>query len=60
MVGGGDASLEQVKAVVAWHCKTYAKEQSAADRSAYAAAEVASRARYLGLWADRDPTPPWD
>lgn len=60
MVYGIDANLEQVKAGLAWHYKQYAREQSEADRAAYAHAEEQARSEKRGLWADPDPTPPWD
>ncbi len=60
MVGAIDANLEQVRAGMAWHYKEYQREQSAADRAAYAAAEEKARANRVGLWRDLSPTPPWD
>ena len=45
MVNGFDANLEQVRSGFAWHYKEYAREQSAEDRTTYAAAEVAARAK---------------
>lgn len=60
MVNGVDANLEQVKAGMAWHYKQYQKEQSRADRAAYANAENQARAAKSGLWREAAPTPPWD
>lgn len=60
LVNGVDANLEQVKAGLAWHYKQYQREQSVGDRAAYAQAEEQARSAHLGLWADPDPTPPWD
>lgn len=60
LLGGTDANLEQVKAGMAWHYKQYEREQSVADRAAYAQAEEQARIAKRGLWADPDPTPPWD
>lgn len=60
LVNGIDANLEQVKAGMAWHYKQYQREQSADDRATYAQAEEQARAAKTGLWADTDPTPPWD
>jgi len=57
---GLDTNLEQVKAGYAWHFKTYEKEQSTNDRTAYAEAEIQARSSHLGLWADPNPMPPWD
>jgi endonuclease YncB( thermonuclease family) len=60
LVGGMDANLEQVTRGMAWHYKAYEREQPPNDRKLYAAAENASKAARRGLWADADPTPPWD
>lgn len=60
LVGGVDANLEQVKAGMAWHYKKYQREQSEADRIAYAQAEDRARAGKVGLWLDLEPAPPWD
>ena len=60
LVGGRDACLEQVRAGMAWHYKYYENEQSPADRRLYAEAELEARRARRGLWADPNPTPPWD
>lgn len=60
IVNGVDANLEQVKAGMAWHYKQYQKEQSPDDRKSYAVAEDQARTEHRGLWADEEPTPPWD
>ena len=60
IVNGQDANLRQVQAGLAWHYKQYEKEQSAADRSAYAHAETDAKTIKSGLWQDTAPTPPWD
>lgn len=44
----------------AWHYKEYQSEQSTEDRLSYSKAESAARGRGVGLWQDRNPTPPWD
>lgn len=59
-VNGVDASLEQVKAGMAWWYRKYAKEQSPADQRLYEQAEQQARAKRAGLWADANPVPPWD
>jgi endonuclease YncB( thermonuclease family) len=56
---GRDASLEQLRAGLAWHYKQYQREQSGADRSAYAAAEQLAQRAHAGLWRDPAPVPPW-
>ena len=60
LVNGMDANLAQVNTGMAWWYRDYAKEQSAADRRLYEQAEQQAQAQRLGLWADKNPTPPWD
>lgn len=60
MVNGVDADLEQVKAGMAWWYRKYANEQSPADQRIYEQAEQQAQARRLGLWADKNPMPPWE
>jgi endonuclease YncB( thermonuclease family) len=49
-----DISLEMVKDGFAWHYKRYSKEAALAD------AEKEARKARRGLWADKDPVPPWE
>jgi endonuclease YncB( thermonuclease family) len=56
---GHDASLEQLRVGLAWHYKQYQREQSRADRSAYAEVENAAQQAHAGLWRDPAPVPPW-
>jgi endonuclease YncB( thermonuclease family) len=58
-VDGIDINLEQVKAGMAWHYARYAREQSIQDREDYKAAEFNAKIKRLGLWADKNPIPPW-
>jgi endonuclease YncB( thermonuclease family) len=60
LVDGHDVNLEQVRAGVAWWYRQYAKEQLPNDRRLYELAENEARAAKRGLWADTDPTPPWN
>jgi endonuclease YncB( thermonuclease family) len=60
LVNGHDANLDQVAEGLAWHYKTYQREQTAADRRAYAAAEDEARAARRGLWREPAPLPPWE
>lgn len=60
LVGGRDASLEQIKSGFAWHSKAYEGQQSPEDRRAYAAAEAEARTQRAGLWRDAHPVPPWE
>lgn len=59
-INGADLALEQIKAGCGWYYTDYAKELSAADQAAYAAAEKAARKTKRGLWKDKDPQAPWD
>jgi micrococcal nuclease len=43
-----------VKAGFAWHYKQYSKSEEIGD------IETAARKSKVGLWADVNPTPPWD
>ena len=52
--GGTELNLSILQAGYAWHYKRYS------DRQDYADAESYARAERLGLWADKDPTPPWE
>ena len=57
---GTDVCLEQIKLGMAWHYKQYESEQPKEDRETYAQAELATRAQALGLWKDKNATPPWE
>jgi endonuclease YncB( thermonuclease family) len=50
---GRELNLEILKAGFVWHYKRYSKRQD------YANAENHARAERLGLWADKNPTAPW-
>lgn len=52
-VGGEDLGLALLKAGLAWQYTTYSQDP------VYGAAEGAARAARRGLWADKDPMPPW-
>jgi endonuclease YncB( thermonuclease family) len=60
LVNGRDVNLEQIRLGCGWHYKKYQNEQSLDDRLSYNSAEVSARANRVGLWADKDPVPPWD
>lgn len=59
-VAGQDVGLAQIRTGLAWWYRQYAREQTALERMAYEQAEMDARARRLGLWADKEPLPPWD
>lgn len=50
---GRELNLEILKAGFAWHYRRYS------DRRDYADAEEQARRAGIGLWAGKDPTPPW-
>ena len=51
---GTELNLAILKAGFGWHYRRYS------DRQDYADAEEAARRAGIGLWADKDPTPPWE
>ena len=51
---GENINKELVKAGLAWHFKKYSKDDSYADL------ETVARQNKVGLWADDNPTPPWN
>jgi endonuclease YncB( thermonuclease family) len=51
---GENVNKELVKAGLAWHFKKYSSDTS------YDKLELTARERKIGLWADDNPTPPWD
>lgn len=51
---GRDLSMAAVEAGWAWQFVRHSNDRS------LAAAEARARAQRLGLWAQPDPTPPWD
>ncbi len=53
-VGDRNINLEMVKDGLAWHYKQFSKDKSLAD------AELEARRAKRGLWADANPTPPWE
>ena len=57
---GTDVCLEQIKLGMAWHYKQYKSDQPKEDRETYAQAELASRSMAVGIWKDKNPTPPWE
>ena len=60
MLGEKDINLEQIKAGMAWHYKQYQRDQTPDDRKLYAEAEVAAKAKKLGLWSGKQAVPPWE
>ena len=60
LVNQQDVCLQQIRRGMAWHYKQYQKDQALIDRSEYSEAEAIARASHVGLWRDKDPTPPWE
>lgn len=60
IVNGLDANLEQIKRGMAWFYAKYQNEQSVQDRQEYAGAQDYAENNSIGLWADKNPTPPWN
>lgn len=55
-----DVGLTLVEDGLAWWYRSYSRQQSAADRQRYAAAEVRARSQRVGLWRDgANAVPPW-
>jgi endonuclease YncB( thermonuclease family) len=60
ILNGTDVCLEQIKLGMAWHYKQYKSDQPKEDRETYAQAELEARMKTVGIWTDKNPTPPWD
>ena len=57
LINGTDVNKEQIRRGMAWH--GYLRDQTAADRIAYADVEKNARKEQRGLWVDPNPLPPW-
>jgi endonuclease YncB( thermonuclease family) len=55
-----DIELALLQQGFAWHYRAFGSEQTAAERTDYAAAEADARALRRGLWQQDVPMPPWD
>ena len=60
VLNGLDVCLEQIKLGMAWHYKQYESEQPKEDREIYSHAELSARSQAIGLWKDKNLTPPWE
>jgi endonuclease YncB( thermonuclease family) len=60
ILNGTDVCLEQIKLGMAWHYKQNKSDQPKEDRETYAQAELSARANAIGLWKDKQPSPPWE
>ena len=54
LTDGQNVNRELVKAGLAWWYRKYSKDQSLGEL------ETQARQAKLGLWADKDPIPPWE
>jgi endonuclease YncB( thermonuclease family) len=52
--GSDHVNLSMIRDGYAWHFKRYNKDQKLAD------AEIEARKASRGLWADKEPIPPWE
>jgi len=55
-----DIGLAQISGGMAWWHRRYALELSAEDRARYESEEQTARQNRRGLWAAKNPVPPWD
>lgn len=60
LVDGRDINIEQIRREMAWFYRYYEREQLLSDQQSYDRAEVEAKHNRRGLWADKNPTPPWD
>jgi endonuclease YncB( thermonuclease family) len=60
VVGGVDVGLQQIRAGMAWYFRRYARSIPVDRRQQYANMEALAKGERLGLWADAEPTAPWD
>ena len=54
-----DINELMIKDGFAWFYRKYASSQPEEEAARYAAAEESAKSEELGLWASKDPTPPW-
>ncbi|MDZ7651085.1 MAG: thermonuclease family protein [Burkholderiaceae bacterium] len=54
-----DIEIALLQQGFAWHYRAFSSEQTAAERTEYAAAEADARALRRGLWQQDAPMPPW-
>jgi endonuclease YncB( thermonuclease family) len=59
-VDGNDVGLEVLRLGLAWVYERYITEASGDLQAKYREAQEEARAKRSGLWADPEPTPPWE
>jgi endonuclease YncB( thermonuclease family) len=57
---GKNINQEQINRGMAWFYRAYQAELPANVAAVYGLAETRARQEKRGLWADAEPTPPWD
>ncbi len=60
LINNTDVNLEQVKRGMAWVFRHFEDDPFAQDQSDYLNAQEEAEKHRLGLWAQNDPTPPWE
>lgn len=60
LLNGVDINLEQIKLGMAWFFLHYQNEQPSQDRIDYENAQISAEDKQIGLWVDKNPTPPWE
>lgn len=60
LVNGQDMNIEQIRRGLAWFYRQYEGELTPDDRQSYDRAENEARDFRKGLWADKNPVPPWE
>lgn len=59
-VNGKDVSAAQFELGMAWWFRRYANEQAPQERLPYESLKDRAGADGTGLWADKNPVPPWE
>ena len=59
-IDGKDVGFEQIRQGMAWWYRQYAKDQWPQERIVYERAEVHASEQRIGLWREKQPTPPWE
>lgn len=60
LLDGKDINLEQINLGMAWFYRKYQDELQSSDRLNYLHAEENAQNSAVGIWSEKNPTPPWD
>lgn len=60
LIDGRDAGLEQIKSGMAWWYRPNPSVQTAEDQAEYSRTELTAKLQRAGLWAEKNPVPPWE